>query len=45
MFAYACIFNIFQVGLLDLEINTLTKVLFTAVVVLSVVMILLKVCY
>ena len=33
----------FQVGLLDLEINTLTKVLFTAVVVLSIVMMLLKV--
>ncbi|WAR13438.1 ATP9B-like protein [Mya arenaria] len=31
-----------KVGLLDLEINTLTKVLFSAVVALSIVMILLK---
>ncbi|KAL4235196.1 ATP synthase subunit 9 [Mactra antiquata] len=31
-----------KVGLLDLEVNTLTKVLFTAVVVLSIVMMILK---
>lgn len=32
-----------QVGLLDLEVNTLTKLLFFAVIVLSVVMLALKV--
>ncbi|KAK3086037.1 hypothetical protein FSP39_012460 [Pinctada imbricata] len=41
-----CVMNTSQpqskVGLLDLEINTLTKVLFSAVVVLSIVMMILK---
>lgn len=39
--SYDC--TVFQVGLLDMEINQLTKVLFVAVIALSVLMMALKV--
>ena len=38
-----CLFFMFKIGTVDLEINTLTKMLFLAVMVLSVLMMILKV--
>lgn len=40
---HICIcFNLFQVGLFDLEVNCLTKILFGALVVVSLVMVALQ---
>ena len=43
MIGHSDIVCVLQVGLTDLELNTLTKILFASVVVLSLVMMIIKV--